>query len=220
MELESAKNIGGVGAILLVIAALAIFANTYGGLLFLAGIILVLIGLKGMADNYKEAGIINNALYSVVTAIVGGVVTVGVLVASVLVFLSNAPDWLKTPLQAGDWQAFSNAVQQHISINDFSFLWTLIGSVIIALVVLFVFIVITTFFFRRSLGLLSTKSNVGLFGTTGLVLLIGGLLTIVLIGFVLIWISWIMLAVAFFQVKALPQPQAPSPPPPTPTTQP
>ncbi len=117
MELESAKNIGGVGAILLVIGSLAIFANSYGGLLSLAGIILVLIGLKGMADNYKEGGIINNALYSVVTAIVGGVVSIGVLVASVLVFLSNAPDWLKTPLQAGDWQGLSNAVQQHISIE-------------------------------------------------------------------------------------------------------
>lgn len=217
MELESAKNIGGVGAVLLVVGFLAIFANAYGGLLSLVGIILVLIGLKGMADNYKEAGIINNALYSVVMAIVGGVVFVGVLVASVLFFLSNLPDWLKTPFQAGDWQGFSNAIQQHVTAADFSFLWALIGSVIIALVVLFVFIVITTFFFRRSLGLLSTKSNVGLFGTTGLVMLIGGLLTIVLIGFVLIWISWIMLAVAFFQVKALPKPQAP---PPTPTTQP
>lgn len=211
MELESAKNIGGIGAILLVIGFLATFANTFGGLLSLVGIILVLIGLKGMADNYKEAGIINNALYSVVTAIVGGVVAIGVLVASILVFLSNAPDWLKTPLQAGDWQGLRNAVQQHVSMNDFSSLWSLIGSVIIAFVVLFIFIVITTFFFRRSLGLLSKKSNVGLFGTTGLLFLIGGLLTIVLVGFVLIWISWILLAVAFFQVKALPQPQAPAP---------
>jgi uncharacterized membrane protein len=209
MNLESAKNIGGVGAILLVIAGVAIFGTPFMGLLGLVGIILVLIALKGMADDYREAGIFNNAVYSIVTVIVGGVAFIGVLVASVLEFLSSLPDWAKTPLQAGDWQGFANAVQQHSW--DLGSLWTLVGSLIIALVVLFVFLVVAMLFFRRSLGLLSAKTNVGLFGTAGLIMLIGAVLTIILIGFILIWIGWIMLAVAFFQVRAAAPPPQTSP---------
>jgi uncharacterized membrane protein len=204
MDQESAKNIGGVGALLVVIAGVAIFGTPFMGLLGLAVLILVLIALKGMADSYKEAGIFNNALYSTVIAIVGGVAFIGVLVTSVLQFLSNLPDWAKAPLQARDWQGFANAVQQHAS--DLGSLWTLVGSLIIAFVILFAFLVVAMLFSRRSLRLLSTKTNVGLFGTTALIMLIGAMLTIVLIGFILIWIGFILLAIAFFQVRAAAQP--------------
>jgi uncharacterized membrane protein len=67
--------------------------------------------------------------------------------------------------------------------------------------VLFVFVIITAIFLRKSLGLLSTKTGVGLFGTTGLLILIGAVLTIIAVGLLLIWIAMLILAIAFFSIK-------------------
>jgi len=51
-----------------------------------------------------------------------------------------------------------------------------------------------------------------LFGTMGMMILIGAVLTIVAIGFVLLWIALVLLAVAFFSIPAQPaQPTATSP---------
>jgi uncharacterized membrane protein len=74
--------------------------------------------------------------------------------------------------------------------------------------VLFVFVIITAILLRKSLGLLSAKTGVGLFGTTGLLILIGAVLTIIAIGLLLIWIAMLILAIAFFSIK----PQQAQPP--------
>jgi uncharacterized membrane protein len=55
---------------------------------------------------------------------------------------------------------------------------------------------------RRSLKQVSDKSTVGLFGTAGLLLLIGAFLTIVFIGFILMWVAALLIAIAFFQLKS------------------
>jgi uncharacterized membrane protein len=209
MDLESAKNMGGVGALLLVIAGIGIFGTPFVGLLGIVGLILILVALKGMADNYNEPGIFKNALYFFIAAVIGVAAFIGTLVASLIYFLTSLPDWAQTYINNQDWQGLANAFQQHIS--DLGFVWTLVGAVVLALVVLFVMFVVAMLFFRRSLGLLSTKTNVGLFGTAGLLMLIGAALTIILIGFLLIWIGWILLTVAFFSVKATAQ-TAPTPP--------
>jgi uncharacterized membrane protein len=75
-----------------------------------------------------------------------------------------------------------------------------------------VFVIIAVIFFRRSLNSLSAKTGVGLFGTAGILVLIGAVLTIVLIGLLLIWIAWILVAVAFFQIKTHPAQAPPQPP--------
>jgi len=43
-----------------------------------------------------------------------------------------------------------------------------------------------------------------MFGTAGLMILIGAVLTIVLVGFILLWVAMILLAVAFFSIKTQP----------------
>ena len=60
MSLESNKNLGGIGAILLAIPFLS-----------LIGIILVLIAMKGMADYYDDDEIFKNALYGFIFGIIG-----------------------------------------------------------------------------------------------------------------------------------------------------
>jgi uncharacterized membrane protein len=69
------------------------------------------------------------------------------------------------------------------------------------LVILFIFVVVAALFYRKSLNSLAQKTGVGLFGTTRLILLIGAVLTIIVIGFLLLWVAMILLTVAFFSIK-------------------
>jgi uncharacterized membrane protein len=206
MTLESSKTLGGVGAILVVIGFLGLFAYGYTALLSLIGIIITLIALKGFSDHYNEAGIFNNALYGFITAIVGGVAFIATIIVMVLMAISNINiDWTNP-----------TAVQQYFM--DLNNLWSIIGTLIAALVVLFIFVIISAIFFRKSLTSLSTKSGEKIFETAGLLWLIGAILTIVLIGFILIGIAWILIAIGFFSIKttATQPPTAPPQPPPQP----
>jgi uncharacterized membrane protein len=212
MTLESSKTLGGIGALLIVIGSLG-FAVPYAGILTLIGLILMLIGLKGLADFYKEGGIFNNALYSIILAVVGVVVAVATLVVTALAALASIGIDLSN---VTDWTTFGSALANRFTnFGDFSAIWTLVGAVVAALVILFVFAIIAVVFFRRSLNQLSSKTGVGLFGTAGLLMLIGAVLTIVVIGLLLIWIAWILVAVAFFQIRAQPTQAAPPAPPST-----
>lgn len=112
-----------------------------------------------------------------------------------------------------DWTMFQQIPWQEVITPDFVMGYVLV--VLIALIVLFAFAIITAIFFRRSLRSLSAKSKVGLFGTAGLLILIGAILTIIVIGFLLLWIALIILAIAFFSIPTQPtqQPSATPPPP-------
>jgi uncharacterized membrane protein len=207
MDLTTSKNLGGVGAILMIVAPLIMFAAPIAGLLGLIGFILVLIALKGFGDYYNEIGIFNNALYGFIVGIVGGVVSVAVVFFTVLTSLTDFLDTLY-PDWNGDWTALSGLTPDpsNLSLDN---LMTLLGGLFAALIIL------TAWLYRKSLNSLSVKSGVGMFGTAGLLLLIGAVLTIIIVGFVLIWIALILLAVAFFSIRttAEPPPEAPAPPP-------
>lgn len=206
MDLETSRTLGGIGAILMFITP---FLGAYTGILGLIGLILVLVGMKGLADNYSEQGIFNNALYGVITFIVGVVIAAAALIWGAVGFfarlgldIAELSDW--AVLQSFDWSAITDVT----IFTDFAL------AIIAGLVILFVFVIITAIFMRKSLNLLSAKSGVGLFGTTGLLILIGAILTIIAIGLLLIWIALILLAVAFFSVRQRgAPPQAPAPPP-------
>jgi uncharacterized membrane protein len=190
MTLESSKNLGGVGALLIVISFLGLFANSYSAVLALVGVILVLIGMKGLSDHYREGGIFNNALYGIMLAIVGGVAFVTMVVATVFAFvganLANFADWPAT------------FQQKFMDLNN---VWTFIWGIFASLVVLFVFILVFVVFFRKSLNILSDKSGVRIFGTAGLLMLIGAILTIIAVGVIVIWVGWILVIVGFFSIR-------------------
>jgi uncharacterized membrane protein len=205
MTLELSKNLSGIGALLIVIGSLGAFGTAFAGVLGLVGLVLLLIGLKGVADHYNEAGIFNNALYGVIFTIVGIVAFIGAMVASILMAIAGLTD-----LEVGDLSNLGTILQDRFA--DMNTLWSFLAAVIVALVVLFVFVVIAVLFFRKSMNLLASKTGVTLFGTAGLLMLIGAVLTIVAVGLILIWVAWILVTVAFFSIRA----QAHSPPPPPP----
>ncbi len=68
-------------------------------------------------------------------------------------------------------------------------------------IILFVTTIVVAWFYRRSLSSLRDKSGMGLFGTAGTVLLLGAVLTIIIIGYFIIWIDLLLLAIAFFQLR-------------------
>lgn len=205
MTLESSKNMGGIGALLIVIGVLPI-AGAYSSLLTLIGLILVLIALNGLANYYSERGIFNNALYGILAAIVGVAISVGILVTAGLEFLRAVGIDLAT---LSDPAAFSRIDWTGLLTPENVLPYIAVAA--LGLVVLFVFFVLSAFFIRRSLSLTAAKTGVGLFSTAGLLLLVGAILIIIVIGFLLMFIAMILLIVAFFQIRA--QPAAPPAPP-------
>ena len=196
MTFESSKNLSAVGALLLVIGAVLGFVWSFSGILSLIGIILLLIGLKGLAKFYKEEGIFNNTLYSIIIAIVGCIVGVGVIAVSAVSALADLGiDWANVE----DWTNVGTDVATVFTDFDFSAIATLLGALVIGLIIFYVVVIISMFFFRKSMNQLSSKSGIGLFGTAGLLMLIGAVIPV--IGLLIIWIGAILVTVAFFQMK-------------------
>ncbi len=195
MNLESSKTLGGIGAILMFIGVLPTI--NFMGIIEIVGLILVLFALRNLANSYREGGIFKNAIYGVAVAVVGAII-VGVL--AVAVVLSNIKDLVTQlyPGWNGDWSTL-----QGMTVNTTNFdptnIFPLIGGLLIVLVIAWVFVIIASFFIYRSLKQVSNKSNHGLFGTAGLILLIGAIIP--LIGLILMWVSALILAIAFFTLK-------------------
>ncbi len=197
MSIETNKILGGVGAILMFIGVFP-YLNFFG-VIEIIGLILVMVALYNLGGYYSEGKIFNNALYGLIIEIVGGVVSVSVVIITVLTSLTDFlytifPDW------NGDWTALSGLTPDpsNISLESIA---PLIAGVFAVLIILWVFTIIGAFFVRRSLGALSAKSGVRLFSTAGLLILIGAVLIIIGIGLILIWISALLLAIAFFQLR-------------------
>jgi uncharacterized membrane protein len=204
MSIETSKILGGVGALLMFIGILPHI--NYFGAVELVGLVLVMVALYNLASNYRERGIFNNALYGLIVGIVGGVISIAAIIIMVLTSLTDFlytlfPDW------NGDWTALSGLTPDPSNFSLDSIM-PLLAGILAAFIILWVFAIIAAFFIRRSLGTLSAKSGVGLFSTAGLLLLIGAVLIILFgIGLILIWISALLLAIAFFQIR----PQQPQP---------
>jgi len=204
MDFQTNKTLGGIGALLLFIGCLT-FISPAVGILGLIGLILVLIALNGFAIYYKEKGIFNNALYGIIIFIVGVVVTVAIAIFVFVDFLTSLGIDLTNlqSLQSVDWESIMTPDK----------IIGLVGSGIVALVILFIFCILGAYFLRKSLDLLATKTDVKLFGTTGLIILISAVLTIVLIGFILFFVAILLLIISFFSIKTpASTPEASQPP--------
>ncbi len=212
MTLESSKTLGGIGAILIFIGIIPFLQ--YLWVIGLVGVILVLVALHNFANIYRESGIFSNAMYGVAIAIVGGIVAA---VLAFAVILSNLKDLITQiyPGWNGNWASLQG-VTPNTSNIDPTAIFPLIGGILVVLVVVWIFAIISAFFVWRSLKQVSNKSSVGLFGTAGLILLIGAIIPV--IGLLLMWISALILAIAFFTLKPHEQSMQSMMPPSQPTT--
>jgi uncharacterized membrane protein len=181
-SVESSRTLAGIGAILLFLSAVPIVG--------IIGIIMVLIGMKGLAEHYKDDSIYRNALTGVLFGIIGLVaLAVGVISA----FFGGI---------------FSGFVLGPVGIG-FGLL-----TLVLVIVVVFVFFVLMAFYFRKAFSSLAERSGENLFHTSGSLLFWGAVLTIIGVGLILIFLAWIFATVAFFSIKVPSQPYVYSSPPP------
>lgn len=159
----------------------------------IVGIILLFLGLKGLSEYYRDESIFSSALKGLIYGIIG---IIGVSAFVVLL---------------GSFGAIIFGAAAVIG---------LVIGVIAALVIAFVFYLLMAMNLKQAFEALAQKSGENGFRTAGNLLWWGAILTIILVGLVLVWIAWIILALAFFSMKLAPtqptqQPYNYAPPPPT-----
>ncbi len=161
-NVESSKTLAGVGSILLIFPFISI-----------VGIILILIGMKGLSEYYKEPSIYQNAIWGVIFGIIA---LIAIAVAVPLFFVFGA-------------------------FSVFTLGLSLIGLFGLAVVV-FIFYLIAAMYFRRAFDTLSQRSGEHTFETAGLLLFIGAILTIFFfIGLIIIFVAWILATIGFLSMK-------------------
>jgi len=156
----------------------------------------------------NDSSIFTNAIVAVLLSIVGLVVAVVVVLGSVFRFMGL------------NGYTFSSGITSTTTPTD---LGGLIAGVLIGLAILWICGLVSAIFLRMSLGKVSRTLNVGMFSTAALLYLIGAALTIILVGFLLLFVAEILLVVAFFSIPdrlpSMAQQQYMGPPaPPTPPT--
>jgi uncharacterized membrane protein len=145
--------------------------------LSIVGIILLYVGIKGLSEFYKDESIIRNAVRGFIFLIIA---EVAMAVALPLFIMSSI---------------FSVFTLGPLGIG-FGLL-----SLVLAIVLVFIFYVFAAMSLRRSFNSLAQKSGEHMFETAGTLLFIGAILTIALVGFLLIFIAWIIATIAFFSIK-------------------
>ncbi len=188
--LSQAKTLGGVGSIL----ALLGIVPSVGPILQIAGLIMTLVAVKYISDILGDKRIFNNMIISVILAIVGVAVLVVFVVGAIARFVGFASLFGAQPVSPGTLPPAD--------------VISLIAGLIVGLLAAWVLAIVSAIFLRMSYKSIAARLNVGLFSTATLLYLIGAALTIILIGFVLIFVAQILLIVAFF---SLPD-QPPTPP--------
>ena len=184
--LGQAKTYGGVGSIL----ALLLPVPSIGWLLCIAGLVLVLFAVKYISEIVKDSSIFNDMIISIVVTIVGVVVGFFVLVASFFRFmgLNNlnfadfGSDFNPSTIPTGDWVGL--------------IMWALLG-----IAVVWVLLTVSGVFLRRGYSKIAKTLNIGKFGTAGLLFLVGAATTILVVGFIIIPIAFILMAVAFLSIN-------------------
>ena len=175
---ESSKTYSGVGAILLTIG---IIIPVIG----IIGIILLLIGLKGFADYYQDSEMLKNTFYGFLFGILGNflfsVMTLTYIPALVFTIISRI---ITSPIE-----------------GVIEFASQFLIDLIIIIAIMLVLFSLENIFFKKTLHALAIGTGKKIFNTAGLLLLIGAVLTIVVIGFLILLIAWLVTAIAIFSLK-------------------
>ncbi len=191
MEFETAKAMGAVGSILVVLT----IAPYAGAILGLIGLILILVALNFFSDYYNRKEIFRNALIALIIVMVGMIAAIilgfALLVATVATFATPPPFGPPYP---------------RIFIPPLGIPVFPLMLIAISIIIVFTAYLISAIFFRKSLIALSEASGEKMFSTAALLYLIGAILTIIIVGFIIVLVAFILLTVAFFAVKPKPTP--------------
>ena len=181
---QYSKTLAMEGSILTILGLIP----TWGWVLGIVGVILLLRSLKEFANYYQDNEIYQNALtgvkYYIVALIALAIAGTGFIVG----FALN-----DFPTKIGVGNAIGIAVG------------------IAFLIVTFVFYVLAATHLRKTFNTLAQKTGEHSFETAGTLLWVGSMLTIIGVGVLLIFVAWIFAIVGFFTMKSPQPPYAPKP---------
>lgn len=188
-DLKNAKMFGGIGTILMLIGS---FIPLVGFILPLIGLILVVLAVHTIGNLTKDDSIFKNYLLSFVLQIVAVVAFVGILIVTIGATVGF------------DFMGLIQTLQTEAGMSDptavFGDIGAMLGGCCLAFVVLWVLMLISSLFLKKSFKSISDHTNVSLFATTGLVYLIGAGLIIIGIGAFVLFIALILQIIAFFSL--------------------
>ena len=75
-----------------------------------------------------------------------------------------------------------------------------IAGVIVGLAIAWIALIVSAIFIRRSYNTMATRLNIGTFKTAGTLYFVGAILTIILVGFIILFVAAIVQIIAFFAI--------------------
>ncbi|MCC6013678.1 MAG: DUF996 domain-containing protein [Candidatus Verstraetearchaeota archaeon] len=181
MALEANKKLCGIGSILIAIGFLIPFLG-------LIGIIILLIGLKGLSNDYNSPSIFQNALYGFIF----GIISIIILSITMITIFFAMP-FIK----------ISTIISMNgMIIGPFRMFGIELVLALLLLIITFVLFLLSAFFYKRSFDIIAEKSGEKLFNTIGILLIIGSVLIILLVGYIILIATWIIAAIAFFSIRS------------------
>ena len=183
--LSDAKALGGVGSILILFTPVP----SVGWLVGIAGLVMILVAVSKISQIVGDRTIYGNMQNAVVLAI--GAVAVGaVTIVSTIYHVLGMGSFVN-----------SRFVMGTIHPADF---FGIAAVVIAGVLAVWALLVTSSVFVRRSFKSIGSRLHVGTFDTAGLLYLIGAATAIIFVGFIIIFIAEILLAVSFFSIPEQP----------------
>ena len=171
-DLGSAKTLGGVGAILMLVGVFVPFLS-------IVGLILVFLGVKNISDAANNPKIKSDFILSVVLGII----------AVILVFAAPF-------IAFGGFGLFTSMNYT----DPFGSIGSALALCLILWIIAIVFYILSAVYLKKSFDGITTHTRVDMFKTAGIVYLIGAILMIILIGAFIMLISYILMIIAFFSL--------------------
>ena len=84
--------------------------------------------------------------------------------------------------------------------SAFTFSASAIAGVIVGLAIAWIALIVSSIFIRRSYDVMAARLNVSTFKTAGTLYFIGAILTIILVGFIILFVAAIVQIIAFFAI--------------------
>jgi uncharacterized membrane protein len=191
VDFQYSKTLAGEGSILLLLS----IVPYVGWVLGIIGVVLFLRGVKELSNYYEDEKIYRDSLTGVKFYIVA-LIAAAIAIAALVIGIGSATGFtFKT--------GFKPTAGFAVGLVAF----------LAGLVIAFVFYLLATSHLRSTFNTLAQKSGEKSFTTAGDLLRWGAILSIVLVGFVLIFVAWIFATIGFFTMKPRQvQPYAPPPP--------
>lgn len=175
---SQAKILGGTGSILLLLS----LVPRVGFILGIIGFALILVAMKLISDALSDRSIFRNMIIAAVL----GIAAIIVVEIVILRAITRVANYFRNVSTGTAHPALQFGV--------------LAVLLIIGLLIVWVLYLMSAFFLRKSFNEVAQRLNVSLFRTGALVFFIGAALTIIFIGFLLIFVAEILFAISFFSI--------------------